>query len=73
MVKNQNILFEVSHHIGNNRVRAISLSITDNIKKGDIVIDTGHVISVPVGKCTLGRILNVIGKPIDKLGNTKNL
>ena len=59
------IVFEVVQHIGKKKIRAIAMGITDGLKQGDILIDRGVPISVPVGKLTSGRILNVIGEPID--------
>lgn len=58
---------EVSMQLGENRVRCIALSSTDGLVRGMKVTDTGGPISVPVGKETLGRLFNVLGKPIDKL------
>ena len=59
---------EVAQHLGENKVRCISLAGTDGLVRGQKVIDTGAPIKVPVGPATLGRILNVIGEPVDKLG-----
>ncbi|NCB09289.1 MAG: hypothetical protein EOM73_14130, partial [Bacteroidia bacterium] len=59
------ITLEVQQHLGSNMVRTISMSSTDGLKRGDQVINTGHGISVPVGKETLGRILNVLGEAVD--------
>src|SRR5881398_945305 len=57
---------EVQQHIGRNQVRAVAMSSTDGIVRGMDVVDTGHPITVPVGKPALGRILNVIGEPVDE-------
>ncbi len=61
----QNLLLEVAQHLSETTVRAIALSSTDGLKRGDKVHDTGAPISVPVGEKTLGRMFNVIGEPID--------
>ena len=60
---------EVEQHLGENRVRTVSMEPTDGLMRGASAEDTGQPISVPVGKATLGRVLNVIGKPVDKLGD----
>lgn len=68
---NQNgnkIVLEAQHHIGNNRVRCLALSPTDGLERGIEAIDTGAPVTVPVGKATLGRLLNVFGEPLDNLG-----
>jgi F-type H+-transporting ATPase subunit beta len=62
------IVTEVAQHLGENRVRCVSMKPTDGMVRGMTAVDTGAAISVPVGKETLGRILNVIGDPIDGLG-----
>ena len=62
------LVLEVQEHIGNNRVRCLSLSPTDGLERGVEAIDTGAPISVPVGKATLGRLFNVLGEPLDELG-----
>lgn len=67
-VHGRKVVLEVVQHIGDNIVRCISMQSTDGLVRGAEVIDTGRTISVPVGKGTLGRILNVIGEPIDDLG-----
>ncbi len=61
------IVCEVQQLIGNHKVRAIALNITEGLKRGMKVKDTGAALSIPVGKCTLGRIFNVLGEPIDNL------
>ncbi len=63
-----NITLEVASHLGENKVRAIAMQTTDGVVRGMKVIDTEKPIEVPVGKATLGRIMNVIGDPYDKLG-----
>jgi len=62
------ITLEVAQHLGDNRVRTISLGPTDGFARGLEVVDTGAPITVPVGPATLGRIINVIGEPIDERG-----
>jgi len=62
------IVCEVQQLLGNNKVRAFSMTSTDGLKRGASVNDTGGPISVPVGKATLGRIFNVLGEPVDELG-----
>ncbi len=63
-----NITAEVAQHIGEGRVRTISMEATDGLVRGMKAIDTGAPISVPVGKQTLGRVLNVLGEPVDNMG-----
>src|SRR5688572_3472488 len=60
-----NVTLEVQQHIGRNQVRAVGMSSTDGVVRGMDVIDTGGPISVPVGAPALGRILNVLGEPVD--------
>ena len=62
---------EVQQLLGNNRVRAVSMTSTDGLKRGMGVIDTENAISVPVGKVTLGRIFNVLGEAVDNMGDLK--
>lgn len=62
------ITLEVAAHLGENKVRTIAMQTTDGVVRGMKVIDTGKPIAVPVGKATLGRIMNVVGDPYDKLG-----
>jgi F-type H+/Na+-transporting ATPase subunit beta len=57
---------EVQQHIGRNQVRAVAMSSTDGVERGMEIVDTGAPISVPVGKAALGRILNVLGEPVDQ-------
>tara|TARA_B100001179_G_scaffold195911_1_gene154343 strand:+ start:407 stop:1825 length:1419 start_codon:yes stop_codon:yes gene_type:complete len=59
------LVLEVQQHIGMNEVRTIAMSITDGLKRGDEVFDTGSAISVPVGSAVLGRMFDVTGAPID--------
>lgn len=62
------ITLEVASHLGDNKVRTIAMQTTDGVVRGMKAIDTGKPISIPVGKGTLGRIMNVVGDPYDKLG-----
>ena len=66
------ITCEVQRLSGNNTVRAVAMSATDGLRRGDPVFDTGKMLEVPVGACTLGRIFNVLGEPVDGLGSVKN-
>jgi F-type H+-transporting ATPase subunit beta len=59
------VVIEVQQHIGRNQVRAVAMSSTDGVIRGMEVVDTGSAITVPVGKTALGRILNVLGEPVD--------
>nr|ARO91335.1 ATP synthase CF1 subunit beta [Rhodochaete parvula]ASK39588.1 ATP synthase CF1 beta subunit [Rhodochaete parvula] len=63
------ITCEVQQLLGDNRVRAVAMSSTDGLKRGVEVVDSGAPISVPVGTPTLGRIFNVLGEPVDNLGD----
>jgi len=63
-----NLVIEVAQHLGNNVVRCIAMDITDGLVRGMKAKDTGSPIMVPVGKGCLGRILNVVGRPVDGLG-----
>lgn len=67
-----NLVLEVAQHLGENSVRTIAMDSTDGLKRGQTVIDTGKQISAPVGSKTLGRIMNVIGEPIDEMGPIGN-
>ena len=70
--KDRNVLvLEVQQHLGENRVRAIAMDSTDGLQRGDGVINTGEPITVPVGEEILGRLINVIGDPIDNIGEIK--
>ena len=62
------LVLEVAQHLGGNNVRTIALDSTDGLVRGQAVNDTGNPILVPVGPETLGRIINVIGDPIDERG-----
>ncbi|MGA9623566.1 MAG: F0F1 ATP synthase subunit beta, partial [Bryobacteraceae bacterium] len=67
------IVCEVEQHIGEGRVRTIALQPTEGLVRGMKAVSLGHPVMVPVGKETLGRVLNVIGEPVDNMGpvNTK--
>jgi len=60
------LTLEVAQHLGESQVRAIAMASTDGLTRGMMVSDTGAPISIPVGKETLGRILNIVGEPVDK-------
>jgi F-type H+/Na+-transporting ATPase subunit beta len=62
------IIAEVEQHLGENRVRCVSMQPTDGLVRGSRAEDTGEPIKMPVGHATLGRVLNVVGQPVDRLG-----
>ena len=62
------LVLEVQQHLGNNWVRCLAMDITDGLSRGAEAVDTGHAIAVPVGRKTLGRLFNVLGEPLDNLG-----
>tara|TARA_R110002033_G_scaffold28729_11_gene64485 strand:- start:48427 stop:49845 length:1419 start_codon:yes stop_codon:yes gene_type:complete len=64
----QRLVLEVAQHLGESAVRTIAMDTTEGLRRGQEVIDTGDAILVPVGPETLGRILNVIGEPVDERG-----
>ena len=64
----KSVTCEVQQLLGNNKVRAVSMTSTDGLKRGASVVDTSAPITVPVGVPTLGRIFNVLGEPVDELG-----
>ncbi|OKH88642.1 F0F1 ATP synthase subunit beta [Thalassospira sp. TSL5-1] len=64
----QRLVLEVAQHLGEGAVRTIAMDTTEGLQRGQEVVDTGDAISVPVGPETLGRILNVIGEPVDERG-----
>ncbi|MBI5635101.1 MAG: F0F1 ATP synthase subunit beta [Nitrospirae bacterium] len=66
------LTLEVASHLGDNKVRTIAMQATDGLVRGMAAVDTGLPITVPVGKGALGRILNVVGDPVDKLGPVKS-
>ncbi len=65
------LVLEVAQHLGESSVRTIAMDSTEGLKRGDEVMDTGKPIRVPVGPETLGRIINVVGEPIDQKGEVK--
>ncbi|MBI4337059.1 MAG: F0F1 ATP synthase subunit beta, partial [Chloroflexi bacterium] len=67
-VDGQKLVLEVQHHIGNNWVRCLALGPTEGVARDLEVVDTGAPISVPVGRGCLGRLFNVLGEPLDRLG-----
>jgi F-type H+-transporting ATPase subunit beta len=69
--QNLNITLEVAQHLGNNTVRTVAMSSTDGLQRGVEAVDTGAPITVPVGPATLGRMVNVLGLPIDNGGEVK--
>ncbi|TDJ14418.1 MAG: F0F1 ATP synthase subunit beta [Deltaproteobacteria bacterium] len=66
--REENLVLEVAQHLGENTVRTIAMDTTDGLVRGMTVRNTGDVIKVPVGPATLGRIMNVIGEPVDERG-----
>src|SRR6476646_6516559 len=62
------LVCEVQQHLGNNWVRSVAMTTTDGLARGIPVLDTGGPISVPVGEATLGRVVDVLGRPIDNKG-----
>lgn len=69
--KGETIVAEVAQHIGDDLVRCVAMTSTEGLSRGIDAMDTGAPISVPVGKTVLGRIMNVIGQPVDKMGEIK--
>ena len=63
-----NLVIEVAQHLGDNVVRCIGMDVTDGLQRGMSVKDTGSPIMMPVGEASLGRVLNVVGRPVDGLG-----
>ncbi len=63
-----NLVLEVAQHLGENTVRCVSMDSTEGLVRGQPALDTGNQIQMPVGRETLGRILNVIGEPVDEAG-----
>ena len=70
-VDGNRVVLEVAQHLGENTLRSIAMSATEGLKRGEKVSDTGAPIQVPVGPETLGRITNVVGEPIDEIGEIK--
>jgi F-type H+-transporting ATPase subunit beta len=71
MVDDRKIVLEVQDHLGNNWVRCLALSPTDGLERGAEAVDTGSALKVPVGHATLGRLFDVMGTPLDNLGEVK--
>ena len=71
MNNGQRLVLEVAQHLGESTVRTIAMDSSEGLTRGQDVMDTGNAISVPVGVETLGRIMNVIGEPVDELGPVK--
>ncbi|MCK4909796.1 MAG: F0F1 ATP synthase subunit beta, partial [Planctomycetes bacterium] len=65
------LVLEVAQHLGNNAVRTISMAATDGLVRGMEVLNTGAPITVPVGRPTLGRVIDLLGKPVDAMGEIK--
>src|SRR4030043_232776 len=65
------VTLEAAIHLGENKVRTLAMGATDGLVRGMKVVDTGQPITVPVGNATLGRLINVLGEPIDELGPVK--
>ncbi|HCZ49356.1 MAG TPA: F0F1 ATP synthase subunit beta, partial [Gammaproteobacteria bacterium] len=68
VMEGSDLTLEVQQQLGDGVVRAIALGSTDGLRRGLMVTDTGKPITVPVGKATLGRIMDVLGRPIDERG-----
>ena len=66
------VIVEVQQHLGEGRVRAVAMEPTEGMVRGMKAYDTGAGIMVPVGRATLGRVMNVLGKPVDQLGPVKS-
>lgn len=71
VVEKNELVLEVQQQLGSNTVRTLAMGSSDGLKRGDSVKSTGHPIRTPVGKATLGRIMNVLGQPIDNQGPIK--
>src|SRR5262244_4661033 len=71
--KNQGhrLVLEVAQHLGESTVRTVAMDTSEGLVRGQEVVDTGEPISVPVGEETLGRIINVVGDPVDEAGPVK--
>ncbi|HNY36293.1 MAG TPA: F0F1 ATP synthase subunit beta [Candidatus Pacearchaeota archaeon] len=70
-IKEKNLVLEVEQELGEGKVRCLAMGPTEGLKRGQLVEDTGKPIEVPVGKEALGRLLNVLGEPIDNAGEIK--
>src|SRR5881392_1544354 len=73
--KNQGnrLVLEVAQHLGESTVRTVAMDTSEGLVRGQEVADTGQPIAVPVGPGTLGRIMNVIGEPVDEAGPIKGI
>jgi F-type H+-transporting ATPase subunit beta len=71
MGDSKKLVAEVQQHLGNNWVRALTMDTTDGLRRGAVATDTGDPIRVPVGQASLGRLFNVLGEPLDGLGDVK--
>ncbi len=69
--REENLTLEVAQHIGENTVRAIAMDSTDGLVRGQPVRSTGEMITMPVGDATLGRIMNLLGEPVDQAGDVE--
>jgi len=67
-VDGRRLVLEVQQHVGNDWVRCLAMDSTDGLRRGMEAVQMGGPIAVPVGPCTLGRVFNVLGDPIDELG-----
>ena len=67
-LNDQRLMLEVEQHVGNNWVRCLAMGATEGLTRGTEVVDTGKAIAVPVGPASLGRLFNVLGEPLDGLG-----
>ncbi len=67
----EDLVLEAQQHLGEKLVRCVAMDSTDGLVRGAIAKDTGEPISMPVGECTLGRLINMWGKPIDEQGEIK--
>ena len=70
-MEGKKLVAEVEQHLGNNQVRCLAMDATEGLRRGTRAVDTGAAISVPTGKGTLGRLFNVLGQPIDGLGEVE--
>src|SRR5215813_4224077 len=62
------LVLEVAQHLGESTVRTVAMDSSEGLVRGQEVVDTGQAIAVPVGEGTLGRIINVVGEPVDEAG-----
>src|SRR5438067_10991832 len=66
--RGQRLVLEVAQHLGESTVRTVAMDTSEGLVRGQEVTDTGEAIAVPVGEGTLGRIINVVGEPVDEAG-----